>query len=144
MEKFSTSFSGYKKEEVNKFLDDVIKEVETMLNNMKSKDLEIEKLKSELERYKNLESTFNRALLLAEDSGQQIRNTARNESQHIIEDARRNADRIINNALIQADSTKRDAERLKRNIITFKRRLRDILETQMNLVDDIDRLDINE
>ena len=123
MEKFSTSFSGYKKEEVNKFLDDVIKEVETMLNNMKSKDLEIEKLKSELERYKNLESTFNRALLLAEDSGQQIRNTARNESQHIIEDARRNADRIINNALIQADSTKRDAERLKRNIITFKRRL---------------------
>lgn len=144
MEKFSTSFSGYRKEEVNKFLDDVIKEVETMLNNMKSKDLEIEKLKSELERYKNLESTFNRALLLAEDSGQQIRNTARNESQHIIEDARRNADRIINNALIQADSTKRDAERLKRNIITFKRRLRDILETQMNLVDDIDRLDINE
>ena len=144
MEKFSTSFSGYKKEEVNKFIDDVIKEVETMLNNMKSKDLEIEKLKSELERYKNLESTFNRALLLAEDSGQQIRNTARNESQHIIEDARRNADRIINNALIQADSTKRDAERLKRNIITFKRRLRDILETQMNLVDDIDRLDINE
>lgn len=144
MEKFSTSFSGYKKEEVNKFIDDIIKEVENMINNMKSKDLEIEKLKSELEHYKNLESTFNRALLLAEDSGQQIRNTARNESQHIIEDARRNADRIINNALVQADNTKRDAERLKRNIITFKRRLRDILETQMNLVDDIDRLDINE
>mgnify|MGYP004665965103 FL=1 len=144
MEKFSTSFSGYKKEEVNKFIDDVIKEVENMINNMKSKDLEIEKLKGELEHYKNLESTFNRALLLAEDSGQQIRNTARNESQHIIEDARRNADRIINNALMQADNTKRDAERLKRNIITFKRRLRDILENQMNLVDDIDRLDINE
>ena len=144
MEKFSTSFSGYRKEEVNKFIDDVIKEVENMISNMKSKDLEIEKLKSELEHYKNLESTFNRALLLAEDSGQQIRNTARNESQHIIEDARRNADRIINNALIQADRTKRDSERLKRNIITFKRRLRDILETQMNLVDDIDRLDINE
>ncbi len=144
MEKFSTSFSGYRKEEVNKFIDDVIKEVENMISNMKSKDLEIEKLKSELEHYKNLESTFNRALLLAEDSGQQIRNTARNESQHIIEDARRNADRIINNALVQADNTKRDAERLKRNIITFKRRLRDILENQMNLVDDIDRLDINE
>ena len=144
MEKFSTSFSGYRKEEVNKFIDDVIKEVENMISNMKSKDLEIEKLKSELEHYKNLESTFNRALLLAEDSGQQIRNTARNESQHIIEDARRNADRIINNALVQADNTKRDAERLKRNIITFKRRLRDILENQMNLVDDIDKLDINE
>ena len=142
MEKFNTSFAGYKKEEVNKFLDDVIKQVESMINNMKSKDLEIEKLKSELEHYKNLESTFNRALLVAEDAGQQIRNSARNESVTLIEDAKRNADRIINNALIKAEKIDSDAERLRRNIITFKRRLKDILETQMNLVDDIDKLDI--
>ena len=142
MEKFSTSITGYKKEEVNKFIDDVIKQVESMINNMKSKDLEIEKLKSELEHYKTLESTFNRALLVAEDAGQQIRNSARSESIQLIEDAKRNADRIINNALLSADSARRDAERLRRNIITFKRRLRDILETQMNLVDDIDKLDI--
>ena len=144
MEKFNTSFNGYKKEEVNKFIDDVIKQVENMINNMKSKDLEIEKLKSELEHYKNLESTFNKALLVAEDAGQQIRNSARSESMHLIEDAKRNADRIINNALIQADTARRDAERLRRNIITFKRRLRDILENQMDLVDDIDRLNIEE
>ncbi len=142
MEKFNTSFAGYKKEEVNKFLDDVIKQVESMINNMKSKDLEIEKLKSELEHYKNLESTFNRALLVAEDAGQQIRNSARNESVTLIEDAKRNADRIINNALIKAEKIDSDAERLRRNIITFKRRLKDILETQMDLVDDIDKLDI--
>lgn len=144
MEKFSTSITGYKKEEVNKFIDDVIKQVESMINNMKSKDLEIEKLKSELEHYKSLESTFNRALLVAEDAGQQIRNSARSESRELIEDAKRNADRIINNALLDADRAKREAERLRRNVIIFKRRLRDILETQMNLVDDIDRLDIDE
>lgn len=144
MEKFSTSFTGYKKEEVNKFLDDVIKQVETMINNMKAKDLEIDKLKAELEHYKNLESTFNRALLVAEDAGQQIRNSARSESKNLIEDAKRNADRIVNNALLEASNARRDAEKLRRNIITFKKRLRDILETQLDLVDDIDRLDINE
>ena len=64
MEKFNTAFSGYNKEEVNKFIDDVIKQVETMINNMKSKDLEIERLKAELEHYKNLEDTFNRALII--------------------------------------------------------------------------------
>lgn len=144
MEKFSTSFTGYKKEEVNKFLDDVIKQVETMINNMKAKDLEIDKLKAELEHYKNLESTFNRALLVAEDAGQQIRNSARSESKNLIEDAKRNADRIVNNALLEASNARRDAEKLRRNIITFKKRLRDILETQLDLVDDIDKLDINE
>lgn len=142
MEKFNTAFSGYKKDEVNKFIDDVIKQVESMISNMKAKDLEIEKLKTELVHYKSLESTFNRALLVAEDAGQQIRNSARNESVAIIEDAKRNADRIINNALIKAESIDKDAERLRRNIITFKRRLRDILETQIELVDDIDKLDI--
>lgn len=144
MEKFNTAFSGYKKEEVNKFIDDVIKQVESMINNMKSKDLEIEKLKAELEHYKSLESTFNRALLVAEDAGQQIRNSARSESMQLIEDAKRNADRIINTALLEADTARRDAERLRRNVITFKRRLRDILETQLDLVNDIDRLDMNE
>ncbi|MBQ3021192.1 MAG: DivIVA domain-containing protein [Bacilli bacterium] len=144
MEKFNTSFTGYKKEEVNKFIDDVIKQVESMINNMKSKDLEIEKLKSELEHYKSLESNFNRALLLAEDAGQQIRNSARSESTKLLEDAKRNADRIINNALIKAENTERQAEKLRRNIIIFKRRLRDILESQMELVDDIDHIDIND
>lgn len=144
MEKFSTSFTGYKKEEVNKFLDDVIKQVETMINNMKAKDLEIDKLKAELEHYKNLESTFNRALLVAEDAGQQIRNSVRSESKNLIEDAKRNADRIVNNALLEASNARRDAEKLRRNIITFKKRLRDILETQLDLVDDIDKLDIDD
>ena len=115
-----------------------------MINNMKAKDLEIDKLKAELEHYKNLESTFNRALLVAEDAGQQIRNSARSESKNLIEDAKRNADRIVNNALLEANNAKRDAEKLRRNIITFKKRLRDILETQLDLVDDIDKLDIDD
>ena len=144
MEKFSTSFSGYNKEEVNKFIDDVINQVESMINNMKSKDLEIENLKSELEHYKSLENSFNRALNLAEDAGQQIKNHAKSESVQIITEAKRNADRIINNALIKSDQIKKDADRLRRNIIIFKRRLRDILETQIELADDIDRLEIEE
>lgn len=144
MEKFSTSFSGYNKEEVNKFIDDVISQVESMINNMKSKDLEIENLKTELEHYKSIEGSFNRALNLAEDAGQQIKNQAKNDSAQIILDAKRNADRIVNNALIKSDQIHKDAERLRRNIIIFKRRLRDILETQMELADDIDRLEIGE
>ena len=144
MEKFSTSFSGYNKEEVNKFIDDVISQVESMINNMKSKDLEIENLKAELEHYKSLENSFNRALNLAEDAGQQIKDYAKNESAQIIVEAKRNADRIINSALMKSDQISKDAERLKRNVIIFKRRLRDILETQIELVDDIDRLEIVE
>ena len=66
MEKFTTTIPGYKKSEVHKFVNDCINQVEGMINKMKAKDLEIEKLKAELEHYKNLESTFNRAIMVAE------------------------------------------------------------------------------
>ena len=100
MEKFSTSFTGYKKEEVNAFVADVIKQVESMIGDMKAKDVEIEQLKQSLEKYKNMEQTFNKALLMAEDTSNQIRRLARDESATIIADARKNASRIVNEALI--------------------------------------------
>lgn len=142
MEKFSTSFTGYKKEEVNAFVADVIKQVESMIGDMKAKDVEIEQLKQSLEKYKNMEQTFNKALLMAEDTSNQIRRLARDESATIIADARKNASRIVNEALIQAEKTQAESAHLKRNIITFKRRLRTILESQLDLVDDIEHLDI--
>ena len=132
MEKFSTSFTGYKKEEVNAFVADVIKQVESMIGDMKAKDVEIEQLKQSLEKYKNMEQTFNKALLMAEDTSNQIRRLARDESATIIADARKNASRIVNEALIQAEKTQAESAQLKRNIITFKRRLRTILESQLD------------
>ena len=54
MEKFNTSFKGYKKDEVNKFVSDCITQIETMLSELKEKDSEIDKLKHDLEKYKNM------------------------------------------------------------------------------------------
>lgn len=141
MEKFSTALRGYRKEEVNKFVDDVIKQVEEMLSDLKKKDLEIAELKNSLEKYKNLEDTLNRAIYLAEDTSSQMKKQARDESESIINDAKKNASRIVNEALMQAEKTQMENLALKRNIITFKKRLRSILESQLELVDDIDHLE---
>ena len=137
MEKFSTSLRGYNKEEVNKFVDDCIVKVDNMLNQLKQKDLEIEALK-----YKNMEATFNKAILVAEDASNQIKRMARDESSRLIDDAKKNASRIVNNALLEAEKTQRETEQLRRNIITFKRRLKTILENQLDLVDDIDHIEL--
>ena len=141
MEKFSTVLRGYKKEEVNKFVDDVIKQVESMLSELKAKDLELNNLKLSLEKYKNMESTLNRAILLAEDTSSQIKKMAKDEYESIIKDAKRNASKIVNDALIEAERTQMQTITLKRNIITFKKRLKSILENQLEMVDDIDHLD---
>ncbi len=142
MERFSTGFTGYRKEEVNKFVSDCIKQVEGMLDNLKAKDLEIDALKKDLQKYKSLEETLNKAILMAEDTSSQMRRMASDESARIIAEAKKNASRIVNEALMEAEKTQNETIQLKRNIITFKRRLKTILEEQIDMVDSIDHINL--
>ena len=140
MRKFANSFPGYNKNEVNSFVNNVTTEYESMLKKLKRRDLEIEALKREMEKYKNLESTLNRALMIAEESSQNIKKTAFDESRLIIEDAKRNASRIVNNALIKADRVENEANNLKRQVERYKRKYKDILEEQL---EEIERLNLD-
>lgn len=143
MEKFSTSKDGYNKEEVNKFVNDVVTEVESMLNKMKKKDKEISELTKSLEKYDNLELVLNKTILMAEDSSNQMKKLAKEEADNLINDAKKNASRIVNEALMQAEKTELESIRLKRNIITFKKKLKVLLEQQIDLADEIDKIDLD-
>lgn len=136
--KFSTSIQGYKKEEVNDFVKEVTKEYESMLQKLKSSCEVIESMKSELKHYKDMESTLNRAILIAEESTSNIKKAAYDESKVIIEDAKRNATKVINNALQKAERIESDAESLRRKVAVYKRRFRTLVEDQL---DEIERFD---
>ncbi len=141
MRKFNNSFPGYNKNEVNSFVKNVTTEYESMLEKLKFQDKEIENLKKELEHYKNIENTLNRAILIAEESSQNIKKTALEESKLIVENARKNASRIINNALIKAEKVENAATELKQQFSRYKRKYRGILEDQIDVVD---KLDLND
>lgn len=137
MRKFNTSLNGYNKIEVNNFVNEVTQEYESMLAKLKQQDQEIEKLKQDLVKYQNMENTLNRALVVAEDASNQIKRVARDEAKGVIEDAKRNASRIVNDALLKADKIEQDAETLKRRVVIFKRRLKSVVDEQMEFIDSI-------
>ena len=137
MRKFSTSSFGYNKIEVNNFVNEVTTEYESMLNKLKRQDIEIANLKSELEKYKNMENTLNKAIMVAEDASNQIKRIARDEAKGVMDDAKRNASRIINDALLQASKIEQDAETLKRRVGVFKRRLRSVVDEEIEFIDSI-------
>ena len=99
--------------------------------------MEIANLKNEIEKRKSMESTLNRAILVAEDAGNQIKRVARDEAKGVIEDARRNASKIVNDALLKADKIEQDAESLKRSVVVFKRRLRSVVDEQIEFIESI-------
>ena len=136
--KFSTSFQGYNKEEVNNFVKEVIVEYENMLVKLKKSYQYSEELKKELKHYKDIESTLNRAILVAEESTSNIKKAAYDESKTILEDARRNATKVINNALVKAERIESEAESLRRKVMVYKRRFRALVEDQLDEMENFD------
>ena len=138
MKKFNTAFAGYDKNEVNKFVSDVTKNYEDILNKLKAADQEIQRLQDDLVKYKNMESTLNKAIVIANDTAHQIRKTTTEEAQSIINDARRSASRIINDALIKAEKAESDAQTLRRRVEIYKRKVTQAIDEQKELNETMD------
>lgn len=152
------TFKNYTPEQVDQFLDQVIKQVERMIedNKAKNKELalkdkkigELSKLventahmQDKLAQYERMEGTLNRAIMMAQKTSDQIKSAAHRESEIILQDAKMNASRIVNESLLKAERTEMEAEMLKRNVTVFKRKLRGLIETQLELVDDIEKVE---
>ncbi len=144
MNNFDTVFRGYDKEQVKEYLDKVITEYEKLLNEKKEADKEISDLKEQLSRFTNLESTLNKALFNAESAGDEIKKMARKEAESLVIEAKRNANRIINDALIKAEKAGDDADRLKRNVERLKRRLKSIIEGQLEVIEEMDQINLKD
>ena len=139
MERFNTSIKGYNVDDVNRFVDETLKEYSNMLDKLKKRDLEIIELKAELEKEKNsthIADLYSDNLRLKED--------ARIEANRIIDDAKRNASKIVNDALLEAEKVELRADNLRRNMTVFKRKLRSSLQLQLQSVDDLDDIKLDD
>ncbi len=144
MDKFHLEANGYSKSEVNKFIDEVIENTESMIKRVKSQQVEINNLKEELLNSKRKEETLNSAMYKAEEASTNIKKQAMDEAKIIIEDARRNASRIVNDALLRAEKIELKADNLERNARIFKKKLKLVIEQQLEMVDEIELLDIDD
>lgn len=152
------TFKNYTPEEVDHFLDQVINQVEKMIEESKIKNKEIalrdrkieelqrmventSRMRDKIAQYEKMEDTLNRAIVMAQKTSDQIKSSAHKESEIILEDAKRNASRIVNESLLKAERTEMEAEMLKKNINVFKRKLRGLIEAQLDMVDDIEKVD---
>ena len=143
MKKFSYEENGYNRSEVNQFISDVIKQTEGIIKKCRVQSEEIEKVKKELSHYKSLEENLKTAIIKAEETGDNIKRMAREEHELIVKDAKNNASRIVNEALLRAEKIENQADTLERNMRIFKRKLKVIMEQQMAVVEEIEVLELD-
>lgn len=142
MDKFTVVEKGYSIKEVNKFVDDVIAQTESMLEKMKKQHHDNESLRKEMENYRKIEKDLKNALFKAEQSSSDIKKQAYEEKNMIIEDARKNASRIVNDALLRAEKIEIKADTLERNMRIFKKKLKLVVEQQLAVIDEIEELEL--
>ncbi|MEH6936827.1 DivIVA domain-containing protein [Bacillus sp. JJ664] len=131
---FGKSFRGYDEDEVNEFLDQVIKDYELVIREKKQLEEQMLDMKERLKHFSTIEETLNKSILIAQEAAEDVKGNAQKEAKLIIKEAEKNADRIINEALIKSRKVTIEFEELKKQSKVFRTRLRMAIETQLEML----------
>ena len=144
MDHFNLEENGYNRSEVNEFLSGIIKQTNDLLEKCKVQAEEIEKIKKDLEIYKDREKSIDEIISKVEVECDELRKNAREERDNIINDAKYNASLIINEALLRAQKIEDSTKLLESNMKIFKSKLRLLVEQQKEIVEEIEVLELED
>ncbi|WP_248926588.1 DivIVA domain-containing protein [Paenibacillus hamazuiensis] len=131
---FSRSFRGYDEDEVNEFLDQVIKDYESILRENKDLQNQIAALQERLDHFANIEETLSKTIIVAQEAADEVKTNSKKEAQLIIKEAEKNADRIINESIAKSRKIALEIEELKKQATIYRTRFRTLLEAQLELL----------
>lgn len=89
---------------------------------------------------------MSKTIIVAQEAADEVKNNAKKESQLIIKEAEKNADRIINEALSKSRKVAIETEELRKQASIYRTRFRTLVEAQLELLsqDDWDALESRE
>ncbi|RFU68785.1 DivIVA domain-containing protein [Bacillus sp. V59.32b] len=135
---FSKGFRGYDEDEVNEFLDQIIKDYEIILREKKELEDKLNEVHDRLGHFTSIEETLNKSIVIAQEAGEDVKRNAQKEAKLIIKEAEKNADRIVNDSLSKARKIAMDIEELKKQSKVFRTRFKMLVEAQLDLLDNDD------
>lgn len=142
MKRFSIVNNGYDIDEVNNFVDVVIKRLEKLNSENASYLSELSKLKEEVSKKQTNsfipEQEVTQAIIAANETANRMKQVAKDEANLIINEAKDNATAIVHEALVNAQKTEQDAELLKKNISVYMARVKSLTEAQLKLLNDME------
>ena len=150
---FSTRFRGFDPEEVDEFLDIVVRDYEDLVRSNHDKDLHIKSLEDRLSYFDEMKDSLSQSVLIAQDTAERVKQAAAERSNNIIHQAEQDAQRLLEEAKYKANEILRHAtdnakkvavetEELKNKSRVFHQRLKSTIESQLAIVESSDWEDI--
>ncbi|WP_028595807.1 DivIVA domain-containing protein [Paenibacillus assamensis] len=131
---FPRKLRGYDEDAVNEFLDQIIKDYEALIKENKEIHNHAQSLQDKLDHFANLEETLSKTIIVAQEAADDVKSNAKKESQLIVKEAEKNADRIVNDALAKSRKIALEVEELKKQASIYRARFRTLVEAQLELL----------
>ena len=135
MRRFSIVSNGYNIEEVNQFIDIVIKKLESLSEDNTKYLNQLEELKKQSNQ--NVDFKVSKALIAAQETTDRMKALAREEADLIVKEAKDNASAIVQEALVNAQKTEQEYELLKKKCKVYQAKMESLAKAQLELCKDI-------
>ena len=131
---FSTRFKGFDPEEVNDFLEEVKKELETLIRDNKDLEKRVKFNEEKVEYFNSIQETLNKSILVAQEAADRLRENARKDAEIIVFEAEKAAQAMLREAAEKATDINRETDLIKKETRIFRQRLQILTQTQLDMI----------
>ncbi len=134
---FKRGFRGYSEEDVDAFMDDIAGDYEKVYREYCELKERCDKLQDKLTQYEKMESTMNSTLMLAQQTAENVKVSARKEADLILQEASNKKKQMMDETTLSLQASQQELDKIKSQTRSFRAKCRAILTSQLRLLDDM-------
>ena len=135
--KFSKKLNGYNADEVDEFLDELTIEYEKLYKENASLKSNAEELNTDVGKYKNIESSLQNTLLMAQKTADEIQEVAKQQAENIVKEAELKAKATAEEATKELTAKEKELVEMKKQFDVYKAKMESLLIAQLELLKDM-------
>lgn len=128
---FSRGLRGYRVDDVDEFMEQLSKDFEQAIKDKIALEEEIKQLEEKLVQYRKLEDTLHNAIIVAQETAEDVKRNANREAELIRREAEKDAQRIVEEARYKSSRILAEHEEVYKQAQIFKLRFRSFVEAQL-------------
>ena len=134
---FASSFHGYSKADVDEFMGTLLQEYERLYQECISLRDKVNTMTEAVQRYKAMEDTIQNALVVAQNTSEDIRKSANEKAAAVIADAKAQAAAMVAEANVEVVAVQNKTEGLKAELESYKAKVLSLLASQAEMIRNI-------
>ena len=131
--------NGYNVEEVDEFLDEIQTDYEKNYKELATARTKIEELTVSLSHYKNIETTLQNTLVMAQSTAEEVKEVANKQAEQILNEAKANAKKEVDSLENEISLKKHELDDAKKEFDVYKAKMESLLISQLELLKDVNK-----